>query len=164
MAKKVQKKKSFKGQAFSVAGLLMAIVFLPTTLMLMIGTLPTFAALFVDRTKRKTKVVTVGVMNVAGCVPFILELWTKGHNFERAVEIISNPQAVVVMYSAAAVGYLIDWAMTGIVASFLLQRGKARSKAIKKRQEELVQRWGREITGEVNVDKYGFEVEGHDKK
>ena len=161
--KKKQNNKALKKQLFSVVGLLMAIVFLPTTFVLSISMLPTFAAFLVDRSKRKSKAITVGAMNLAGSVPFLLELWTEGHNFERGIEIITNPQAIIVMYAAAAVGYLIDWAMTGIIASFLLQRGKARAKSIKKRQAELIERWGKEVTGEVLVDKYGFTIEAKEE-
>jgi len=163
MAKKKAKSGGFKKQILSAAGLLMAIVFLPTTFMLSIAMLPTLAAAFVDRSKRKSKAITVGAMNLSGAVPFLLDLWTKGHNFEQAIEIVTNPKAIVVMYAAAAIGYLIDWAMTGIIASLLLQRGKARVKAIKKRQKELVDRWGKEVTREIAVDQYGVAIEKEDK-
>lgn len=158
-AKRGKKKGAFKGQLFFVTGLLLAVVFLPTTFLLSIALLPTLAAAFVDRSKRKTKAVTVGAMNLAGSVPFMLELWFAGHDFEKAFDIVSDPKAIIVMYSAAAVGYLIDWAMTGIIASVLLQRGKARVKAITKRQNELVERWGKEVTGDVMMDEYGFSIE-----
>ena len=162
-SKKKASKSAVKKQLFSVVGLMMAIVFLPTTFILSIAMLPTFVAFIVDRSKRKTKAITVGAMNLAGSVPFLLELWMKGHNFEQAIEIITNPKAIIVMYAAAAVGYLIDWAMTGIIASFLLQRGKARVKAIEKRQKELIERWGEEVTGELVVDKYGFAVDAKEQ-
>jgi len=157
------KKKNANKQIFLVVGLLMALVFLPTTFVLAIGMMPTLAAIFVDRSKRKTKAVTVGAMNLAGCVPFLLELWMEGHNFEKSFMIVTDAKAIIVMFSAAAVGYLIDWAMTGIVAAFLLQRGKARAKAIKKRQKELKERWGKEVTGDVPVDQYGFAIEAIDQ-
>ena len=155
----VSSNKPLKRQLFLMSGLLMAIVFLPTTVLLGIGMMPTIAAVFVDRSKRKTKAITVGAMNLAGSMPFVLELWTEGHNFDKAFSIVTDAKAIVVMYAAAAVGYLIDWAMTGIIAGFLLQRGKSRLKAIDKRQAELVDRWGEEVTGEVAVDQYGFALE-----
>lgn len=157
--KKRRGKKAVKKQMFLVSGLLMAVVFLPTTVLLGVGMMPTFAAALVDRSKRKTKAITVGAMNLAGSVPFMLELWTEGHSFEKAFSIVTDAKAIVVMYAAAAVGYLIDWAMTGIIAGFLLQRGKSRLIAIDKRQKELVDRWGKEVTGEVAVDQYGFAIE-----
>ena len=156
-------KKTLKKQIFLILGLLMAVVFLPTTVLLSIAMMPTFAAAVVDKGKRKTKAITVGAMNLAGSMPFLLELWMQGHNFEKAFMIVTDAKAIVVMYAAAAVGYLIDWAMTGVIAGFLLQRGRARVSAIEKRQKELVERWGKEVTGEVAVDQYGFAIEKYEE-
>lgn len=161
--KKNNNNKALKRQIFLIFGLLMAVVFLPTTFLLCIAMMPTFVAALVDKAKRKTRAITVGAMNVAGSMPFLLELWMEGHNFEKAFIIATDAKAIIVMYSAAAVGYLIDWAMTGVISGFLLQRGKARVKAIEKRQKELVERWGKEVTGEVAVDNYGFAIESSDE-
>jgi len=156
--KNTKKDKAFKKQIFLVAGLLMGVIFLPTTFLLIVGLLPSLAAMIAAKANMKTKALTVGAMNLAGTTPFLLQLWTQGHNFERAFEIVTDPKAIIVMYAAAAVGYLIDWAMTGIIASILLQRGKARRKAVEKRQKELVERWGKEVKGDVPMDEYGFEI------
>ena len=67
--------------------------------------------------------------------------------------------AIVVMYSAAAIGYLIDWAMTGLVSGILYDRGQKRTVTIQKKQEELVERWGKEVTGTIPLDEYGFPLE-----
>jgi hypothetical protein len=157
MAKKSkQPKAGFKAQIFIVLSLVMAAVFLPSSVLLLIGMMPTIAAALVDRSKRKTRAVTVGAMNLAGCTPFLLDLWHQGHSFEKSIDIIMDATAIIVMYSAATVGYLIDWAMAGIVASILYQRGLARKKAIMQRQQELIERWGREVTGELPLDDQGF--------
>ena len=161
--KKKASNKAIKKQIFLIVGLLMAVVFLPTTFLLAVAMMPTFVAALVDRAKRKTKAITVGAMNLAGSTPFLLELWMEGHNFAKAFDIVTDAKAIVVMYAAAGVGYIIDWALTGVVSGFLLQRGKARVKAIEKRQKELVERWGKEVTGEVAVDSYGFAIEKPDE-
>lgn len=165
MAKDKKKTKGlgFKGQLFFIAGIIMAAVFLPSTLLLLAGMLPTPFAVFVDRTKGKNKVITVGAMNLAGCSPFLFDLWTTDHSSEKAFEIITDPMAIIVMWSAAAVGYVLNWAMTGIVSATMYQRGLARQKAIKKRQAELIERWGREVTGELPLDPEGFPVEAGDQ-
>lgn len=161
MAKAKKKKKNtlgFKAQIFLILGLIMAAVFLPTTFLLIVGMIPTPFALFVDRTKGKSKVITVGAMNLAGCSPFVFELWTIDHSFPKSFEIVTDPYAIIVMWSAALVGYVVNWAMTGIVSVSLYQRGLARQKAIVKRQKELVDRWGKEVTGDIPLDQFGFPV------
>lgn len=157
--KKEKKKMGWRGQLLMIAGVLTAAVFLPSTFLLLIGMIPTPFAVFVDKTRGKNKVLTVGAMNLAGCSPFLFELWITDHSFTKSAEIVTDPFAIVVMWSAAAVGYIINWAMTGLVTATLYQRGQARQKAIQKRQKELVERWGQEVTGNIPLDPHGFPVQ-----
>ncbi|QQG37362.1 MAG: hypothetical protein HYS17_04140 [Micavibrio aeruginosavorus] len=138
--------------------LLAAIVFLPTTMLVLFGMLPTVVAVVIDR-HGGTRAITVGSMNLAGCFPFLLDLWTKSHTAEYAVGLITDPRTIIVIYAAAAIGYLIDWALSGIVATIMMQRANLRLSAIRKRQEEMTVRWGKEVTGEVVLDSEGFPVE-----
>jgi hypothetical protein len=161
---KKQKGGRWGARLFLVVGILMAAILLPSTVLLLVGMLPTVVAFLVDRSRKKNKAFTVGSLNLAGCTPFLLDLWMQGHSFDQSMVIISNPTAIVVMYSAAAVGYVIDWAMSGLVANVLYQRGQARSKAIRKQREELIERWGKEVTGEEKLDQHGFPVQEEDHK
>ncbi len=159
----LKKKKRKKGSSWThimLAGIiLLSIVFLSSAVILFIGLLPMFVAFFADRSKKKTKAITVGAMNVAGCVPFLMELWMADGSMAKALSIILDPMAVIVIYAAAGVGYLIDWAVTVVVASLLYQRGVARQEAIEKRQKELKERWGEEVSGSVTLDHEGFPIE-----
>jgi hypothetical protein len=166
MAQKKQapRKKKKKGgaggkvQIVLIFFILLSAVFLPTAFVMFIGLLPMVVAFFVDRSPKKSKAITVGAMNLAGCMPFLLELWTTDHTLDRAFSIILNPMAIIVIYSAAVVGYLIDWALSIMVASFLYDRGVSRKAAIEKRQQELIERWGREVTGSLPLDEQGFPI------
>lgn len=153
------KGRGWRAQVFLIASLLLAVVFLPTTFLLCIGMLPTPMAALIDRSRQKTKVMAVGSMNLAGCSPFLIELWRNGNDFEKAFDIVTDPKAIIVMYAAAAIGYMINWAMTGIVSSLLYEKGRARQKAILEQQEELRQRWGEKVTGKIPLDEYGFPVD-----
>lgn len=70
-----------------------------------------------------------------------------------------DPRTIVVMYCAAAVGYLIDWAVSGLVGNILVQQAKSRIAAIDERQAAMVKRWGHEVTGEVALDEQGFPMD-----
>lgn len=160
-------KKKAKGRSskkklpvLGIAGFIAAVIFMPTTILLFFGMLPTVAAGFIDRSGKGIKALTVGAMNLAGCTPFLLELWTGGHTADLSLEIISDPRTIIVIYCAAAMGYLVDWAVSGIVKSLLLQKAKSRTKEIKDRQSYLVKRWGREVTGELPLDAFGFPIAG----
>lgn len=146
-----------------IGGFFTAIVFLPSTMLLFVGMLPTLVAGVVDRGGKGTKALTVGSMNFAGCCPFLLDLWAKGHNADVVVSIITNPQTIVVIYAAAGIGYLISWAMSGIVGTMMVQRGGGRLRDIERRQKALVSRWGPEVTGDLVLDPYGFPVDSQER-
>lgn len=152
-------KRTWTGQIFLVMGVIMGIIFLPSTFLLMIGMVPTPVAAFVDRSRKGSKVMTVGAMNLAGCSPFLFDLWLKGHTFDASMMIALNPKAIIVMYAAAGVGYILDWALTGVIAGAMVHRGESRAKVIREEQDTLVQRWGRKVTGEVSLDEFGFPME-----
>jgi len=162
MAKKSRKGKksaTWQTQILLIFIFLAMIAAMPTTIMLFLGMLPTMVAIFVDRTHEKTRALSVGAMNLAGCSPFVLQLWTTHHAVENAITIISDPLTIIVMYCAAGVGYVIDWAVSGLVGGIMIHRAVARREQIKTIQAGLVERWGREVTGEVMVDVHGFPVE-----
>lgn len=159
MAKK-KKKMGFREQ-FTIAFLIaMGMIFKSTAVMLLIGMIPTLVAIIVDKSKEKLKPLTVGAMNLAGCFPFVLELWVSGDNdISSAMSKVLEPRTFVTIYLAASIGYLIDWAMTGIVAQIMYQKGQARLKEIDELMDSLVERWGPEVRGEMQLDEYGFPVD-----
>lgn len=158
MAKKEAKKKSKKqsmglhGRILMIAFSIGALIFHATTIFLVIGMMPTIVAKLVDKTKEKTKSLTIGFMNFAGCFPFWFEILEKGHTLDAVLSVLTSSMSMVIIYSTAVLGYLIEWGVVGFVANIAVQRGKARLVAIKKHQEELVRRWGPEVTGEKNND------------
>lgn len=160
MAKKKKKQKvGIKGQILLIGAFISAIVFSSMSVLLGVGMIPTIVAAAVDRTKYRLRTWTVGAMNLAGCAPFMLEVWKKGATLELSLSYITQPRTIVVMYFAAGMGYVIDWAVTSLVSSIMVQRGKSRQNAIQKQQKELIERWGPEIAGTIPLDEFGFPKE-----
>jgi hypothetical protein len=154
-----KRKLSWKEQVFMLFLFITAVVFVPTTVMLTVGMLPTMVASFVDRSRERMMGLTVGAMNLAGCTPFVLQLWTGSHTMAQTVDILSNPFTIVVMYFAAAVGYMIEWTLTGMVVIFMTEKAKLRLAEIDKIHEELERKWGIEVTGKVRIGEDGFPLE-----
>lgn len=162
-SKKSSNNNSGKKRVLLSAMALTAVAVLPTTVIFFIGMMPTFVARISDKTKQRTRVLTVGFMNFAACFPFWFKLMQSGHKFDVAVSLVADPFNIIVMYGGAAVGYLIEWGLSGFVAGMMVQKGHRRLEYIKKTQEELITRWGREVSGEIPLDIYGFPVETKEK-
>jgi hypothetical protein len=166
-AKKKKKNKGGKRLSslfLALFGLATAILFISSTIILIVGMLPTLAAALSDRVRGETRALTIGSINFAGCSYYLLQLWSKGHNIENSVAMITDPTTIIVIYCAAGIGWIIDWAMSGLVATIVQQRGVSRLKDIKKAKEDLIVRWGPEVTGELALDKHGFPVENEARK
>lgn len=136
-----------KGALFLACICIIGVVFIPTSLLIGVGMLPSIVAMFVSGTGRGARGSTVAAMNIAGCLPFVFKLWSGENDIAASLMIITDAHAISVMYTAAAFGYMIDWVVTGIVSSYLYQKGEARMRAIKNRQAQLVERWGEEVSG-----------------
>jgi hypothetical protein len=159
MAKKKKTRASLKVQIFLIMALILGVMFSALAVILLIGMVPSLVAMIVDRTQGRMRALTVAAVNFAGCTPFLVEVFKKGNDMHTAITYITQPRTIVVMYMAAGMGYLIDWAMTGIVSGIMVQRAKGRLKDIRKNQKELIDRWGPEVTGTLQLDEFGFPKE-----
>jgi hypothetical protein len=149
----------WRGQILLIFSLFLSVVMFPTVMLILFAMLPTAAALLVDRMNNGSLAITVGAMNFAGATLYIFQLWEMGHTPNLAIQIASTPENVIVMYGAAAIGYMIDWAMGGITRTFMVEKGKMRLKEIEKTQADMVERWGKEVTGQIPLNSDGFPLE-----
>ena len=160
MAKKSSKKKKKMGvqaRVLLIVFIMVAIVFYQMTIVLLLGMAPTIAARLVDKTPDRTKVMTIGFMNFAGCFLFCFQVFEKKADAATVLPMVLTPVNIIIMYAAAGLGYVIEWGVVGFVASLMVQKGRARLVDIKKAQEALIKKWGPEVTGEKAYD--GNEVE-----
>jgi hypothetical protein len=141
--------KSSSGQAIAwVVAPLMGALAMPTLVLLMVGMLPTLIAYFiVDRHPSKYTTRTIGYLNFAGCLPYTLDVWGSGGvwEFGTVFEIIADPLALLVMFSAAATGWVVFYATPPVVAAYLVVTSGIKVKNFKARQQELIQDWGRNV-------------------
>lgn len=142
---------------------LTSLALLPTTVIFFIGMMPTIAIHLSSKAKQRSRVMTVGFMNFASCFPFWFKLMQQGHKFDVAINIIMDPMNLSIMYGGAVVGYMIEWALSGFVAGMMVQKGRRRLETIKKIQEDMSERWGREVSGDIPLDPNGFPVEVKEK-
>jgi hypothetical protein len=154
-AAKPQGKK--KGKLGLITGLIivgMATPFMmPTVLLVLAGLIPTYFAFFLDSDPQKSGAVSVGAMNVAGIVPFIIDLWAKGQTMPAASQILSDSHSWLIIWGASGVGHLIVYAIPQAIATLTLTQAESRMKSLQKNLVLLKEAWGPEVATTKPIDK-----------
>jgi hypothetical protein len=125
------------------------VVALPTAMVLFVGFMPTLVAWLVDETKRRYSTRTVAGLNFVGVAPFVLKLWSSGHNnIAGAGRLVTDPFTIVIMFGTAAIGWLMFIGFPGVVAAFSTIKAHRRIAQLKDRQRALVEEWGSAVTSQ----------------
>ena len=126
---------------------LVCIALFPTILLLVIGMAPSIVAYIVDKRPRKVTARSIGYLNFAGCLYYALKLWTGQNTISGVLELVSEPSALMIMYSSAAVGWMLNFIMVPIMSAFLAVQHEAKKRSISRRQEGLIKEWGSVVKG-----------------
>lgn len=118
---------------------------LPTALMLAFALLPAFVALLTDRSPGRSATLCIGALNLAGTWPFLLRLWTGGHTVINAMQIILDAKAWLVIYSSAAVGWILYLAFPTLVAACMSMFAGHRVIQLRQQQKRLLEEWGPKV-------------------
>ncbi|HWI26364.1 MAG TPA: hypothetical protein VN668_05300 [Stellaceae bacterium] len=138
------------GAALSLAVLAilgLALAALPLCILVLGGTLPTAVAAVVDRHRARYLARTVGAMNLAGVLPGALRLWEAGISFSSLEQVIDSPYNWLVMYGAAAVGWMLYFCVPPVVGMVLDVKVDETKRRLEARAKTLVEEWGEEVTG-----------------
>lgn len=133
--------------------------FYETIFLLTVGMVPTLVAFIVDRYPRKFVAKTVGYLNFAGCLPFLLRLWKGSGGIESVLDVLRDPFTLLTMYAAAASGWLIFFVMPPLVTAWLAVSHEVKLQSVKSRQNGLIEEWGREVRKAAGVEEEQEEAE-----
>lgn len=121
------------------------LLLMPTSALLAAGLVPTFVAYIIDRDPEKSATTTVAAMNLCGITPFIVRLWQKGHEMEVSMRMLADPGTWLVMFGAAAIGWLMYFFIPQIIAAFIAMRNEARIRDLEDKRSALIADWGPDI-------------------
>ncbi len=93
------------------------------------------------------KLQCVAFCNIAGIIPFALQVWNRPREF---AEVVSNPINLVAMFGAAAIGYALIYVGPMIAAQVLQTVAKERLKTIAQQRQALLEVWGPDVLGDQN--------------
>ena len=129
----------------SVGFIVMVIMSLPTVMVIVFALLPTFVAFIVDRTPGKNAVFCVGSLNLCGVLPYLFDLWTGDNSMDAAILILTDVFSLVVMYGAAAFGWMIFQSLPPIIATFITVLAQSRISSLRSAQRKLIEEWGSDV-------------------
>ena len=145
--KKSTKSSRFSGIVLIICLVPLGLLFLPLTVVFCVGMMPTLAAYILDPDREKAAPLTVGVVNFAGTIPYLMRAIHAGRTIDGAIQILSDPLAWIIMYSAAAVGWGIYYGIPPIVSTLMAIRAQLEINSAQAKQAELLEAWGEEIKG-----------------
>lgn len=145
-AKKGKKRGGTVGLIFIMVIFGAAVPFiLPTLILFVVGMVPTLVAIMTDNDRQKSSTIAVGAMNIAGIVPFAIDLWIKGQTMGDLFQILRDSTTWLVMLGAAGIGQLIVFAVPQAVALLAFARDESRAKLLRRNLDSLKESWGPEV-------------------
>ncbi len=118
---------------------------LPTVLMIAVGMPPTVVAWIIDRSHQKSATYCVAGMNFCGLFPYLMDLWLGTHSLKAAGAIVTDVFALLVIYGAAAFGWMIFVAVPPVVGTFLTVMSQRRVAQLRTLQRDIIQEWGESV-------------------
>ena len=125
---------------------------LPTVIVFFFGMLPTFGAFVADRSKEKYAMLCVGSLNFCGIFPYLMDLWFDSHTIYAATLIMADVFSLVVMFGAAALGWVMYTVVPPVISSFLSVIAQQRVTALRTQQRTLIQEWGEGVALQVSAE------------
>lgn len=154
MAKTTEKKtKSSAGLGWSgriavVLALLGSLTVMPTTILFVVGMIPTFVAFFVDKDKRKRSGYSIGALNFAATLAYLIQLWMQGHTMNVTMQLLINPTTLMIIYVCSWIGWVIHFFIPPLISDVVRKSGERRISKIQKQQKKIIEEWGEAVTGE----------------
>lgn len=118
----------------------------PTVMMIAIAMPPTVVAWIIDRSHQKSATYCVAGMNFCGLFPFLMDLWLGTHSLKAAGAIVTDVYTLLVVYGAAAFGWMLFVAIPPVVGTFLTVMAQRRVSQLRSHQRQIINEWGEGVT------------------
>jgi hypothetical protein len=122
-----------------------ALLLLPSTLVLIPAMIPTFVARIVDPGPGRHLTITVGSLNFAGALWFMHDLWAADQRFSAVIPTLGDMIGWLAVLVGAGCGWTIHWVMPVISRGIAETKSSIRLARLRKRQAELVEQWGEPV-------------------
>jgi hypothetical protein len=129
----------------TLMGALAMLAALPLCMIVVPGMMPTIAVWFIDRQRPRYLAYTVGIMNAAGVFPFVL-LVAVHLSITTAAAKLADPLTWMVMYGAAAVGWLLCLATPTVAKGCIELQMAQKRRTLDSLSKAIREEWGPEVS------------------
>lgn len=129
----------------SIGIVALLVLALPTVFVAFFGMAPTLVAFIIDRSREKYATLCVAGINGCGVFPYLLDLWAGSHSINQAVTIMTDPFSLIVMYGAAAFGWMMFITVPPVITSFLGILAQKKVSILRAQQRKLIEEWGESV-------------------
>jgi len=120
-------------------------MFLPFAVVLIVGMSPTITSYITNRERAPMAALTIGSINICGVLPALFSLWaTEGH-LSDAIDKISDPFNLLMMFGAAGIGWVIWEIVPRLYATTAVLKAQRRLSLLKKAKDAIIDEWGADI-------------------
>jgi hypothetical protein len=123
----------------------LALVFLPTTAVVVTGMIPTLVALVVDSSSKRYLTTTVGGLNLIGCFYFLHLLWSMPQGVSGVMVTLGSSYGWLCALSGAGCGWLLFLGMPTVVRSVAATQARLRLFRLNREMERMVEDWGPDV-------------------
>jgi hypothetical protein len=131
--------------------LVVAIFFMPTTIVITAGMLPTIVARVVDTSPGRRLTLTVACFNLVGCLYFLDRIAAMGNSISDVPVVLSNSFGWFFALVGAGIGWIVFGCMPAVIAQIARTQTAVRLRRITGDQERLVKEWGETVRGIYGV-------------
>jgi hypothetical protein len=128
-----------------------ALLLLPSTLVLLVAMVPTIVARVVDPGPGRHLTITVGSLNFAGALWFMHDLWSADQSFAAIIPTLSDMLGWLATLLGAGMGWAIYSLMPLASRSIATTKSSLRMSRVRKAQEALVEEWGDPVRGGLTL-------------
>lgn len=132
---------------FGVVTVALFVVAAPALILLFVGMAPTAVAILIDREPEKHAAISVAMLNFAGLSPHLADFVLGSASLGQAMALVSNVFVLVIIYGAAAAGWVLVLILPPVTSIVLGSMTEGRIEALRKEQKQLVEDWGEGVTG-----------------
>lgn len=129
----------------------MMMISLPTVILVCLGMLPTLVAWVIDRSDGKHATFCVCGLNFSGLFPFLMDVWFINHSTDMAIRILTDVFNLIIIFGAAAFGWLLYTAVPPVITTFLSVMAQHRMTILKTTQSNITEEWGEKVASTIEA-------------